>query len=94
MDPIMFGGVILAFVLAVSVVATATRGSKPPGHLRVMSAVFLLAVAAFCIFGFLATFEPPGEVAIRIVYIALGTTSVIAAGWLLNPGKASPAGSS
>jgi hypothetical protein len=82
MDPIMFGGVILAFVLAVGLVAAATRGPRAPGHCRVMGVVFLLAVSAFCGFGFLASFELPGVPAIRIIYAVFGFLSLIGAGWL------------
>lgn len=88
MDPNMFGGVILAFVLAVGTVAAVTRGPQAPGHLQVVGAVFLLVVVAFCAFGFLATFEPPGVPA-RLVYIAFGTASLLGAGRLVAPGTAS-----
>ena len=81
MDPIMFGPVMLAFVIAVGLVAAATRGPQAPGHCRVVGAVFLLAVAAFCIFGFLASFELPGVPAIRIIYAVCGMSSLIGAAW-------------
>ena len=58
------------------------------GHLQVVGAVFLLVVVAFCAFGFLATFEPPGVPA-RLVYIAFGTASLLGAGRLVAPGTAS-----
>jgi hypothetical protein len=93
MDPIMFGGVILAFILAVGLVAAATHGPQGPGHLRVVGTVLLLAVAAFCIFGVLASYEPPGVPPIRIVYTLLGISSVIAAAWLATH-RASSIGSS
>jgi hypothetical protein len=79
MDPIMFGPAMLAFVLAVGLVAAATRGPQAPGHLRIVGAVFLLSVAAFCIFGFLASFELPGSPAIRIIYAVCGMSSLIGA---------------
>jgi hypothetical protein len=91
MDPIIFGGVILAFVVAVGLVAAATRGQHAPGHLRVVGAVFLFAVAAFCIFGFLASFELPGVPAIGIGYAACGIASLVGAARLLTPGTASTA---
>ena len=84
MDPIMFGGVMLAFVLAVGLVAAATRGPRAPGHQRIVGAVFLLAVAAFCVFGFLATFEPPVTGAVRVIYVVLGIVSLVGAGWLVS----------
>ena len=90
MDPMMFGGVIVAFVVAVGLVAGATRGRQGPCHMRVVGAVFLFAVTAFCGFGFLASFELPGVPAIGIVYAALGIISLIGAARLIAPGAASP----
>jgi hypothetical protein len=84
MDPIMFGGVVLAFVLSVGLVAAVTRGPHGPGHMRVVGAVFLLAIAAFCVFGFLATFEPPVSAPVRVIYAALGVTSLAGAAWLVR----------
>ncbi len=84
MDPITFGVGIFAFVLAVGLVAAVTRGPQAPGHCRVVGAVFLLAVTAFCVFGFLATFEPADFVAIRIVYCVIGVGSLTGAGCLLT----------
>jgi hypothetical protein len=82
MDPTMFTSVIFAFVLAVGLVAAATRGPQGPGHLRIVGTVFLLAVSTFCVFGFLASFEPPSVIAIRLIYTAIGSASVIGAAWL------------
>jgi hypothetical protein len=84
MDPIMFGVGIFAFVLAVGLVAAVTRGPQAPGHCRVVGAVFLLAVTAFCVFGFLATFEPADFVAIRIVYCVVGVGCLTGAGCLVS----------
>ena len=84
MDPIMFGVGIFAFVLAVGLVAAVTRGPQAPGHCRVVGAVFLLVVTAFCVFGFLATFEPADFVAIRIVYCVVGVGSLTGAGCLVT----------
>ena len=50
---------------------------------RIMIALGLLAVAAFTVFGFLATFEPPGFLVIRITYAAVGLACLGGAGWLL-----------
>jgi hypothetical protein len=83
MDPIMFGAGIFAFVMAVSVVALVTRGPEAPSHCRVVGTVFLLAVAAFCVFGFLATFDPADFVVIRIVYGVVGSGSLLGAGCLV-----------
>jgi hypothetical protein len=89
MDPIMFGGVILAFILAVSLVAALTHGPQAPGHLRIVGTVFLLAVAAFCVFGFLASFELPDAPSIRVVYTLFGISSLWGAAWLVTPETAS-----
>jgi hypothetical protein len=89
MDPIMFGGVIIAFVLAVGLVGAATRGPEAPGHLRVVGAVFLLSVVAFCVFGFLASFSMPDAPSVRIIYTLFGVSSLVGAAWLVTPGTAS-----
>ena len=88
MDPIMFGAGIFAFVVAVALVAGVTRGPQAPGHCRVVGAVFLLAVTAFCIFGFLATFEPTDATAVRVIYGPIGTVSLFGAGRLVLPRRA------
>ncbi|MCA9115617.1 MAG: hypothetical protein KDA79_11070 [Planctomycetaceae bacterium] len=53
----------------------------------VAGSLLLLAVAAFCVFGFLATFEPTDRTAshmvFRIGYIVIGTGSVAGAGFLV-----------
>ncbi len=79
MDPIVFGGVIIAFVLSVGLVAAATRGPQAPGHLRVVGTVFLLAVAAFCVFGFFASFELPAVPLLCIIYALFGISSLVGA---------------
>jgi hypothetical protein len=86
MDPIMFGGVIIAFVLAVGLVGAATRGPQAPGHLRVVGAVFLLSVVAFCVFGFLASFSIPDAPSVRIIYSLFGVSSLVGAALLVTPG--------
>lgn len=59
---------------------------------RVVVSAALLAVAAFCAFGFLATYEPPGFPAARAVYGTVGAACVVAAGWaLMRKGRAEPA---
>ena len=49
--------------------------------LAVLGSLFLLSVAAFCVFGFLATFEPtnnPGQfMAFRIGYAVIGIGSLV-----------------
>ena len=84
MDPIMFGGVILAFVVAVGLVGAATRGPRAPGHLRIVGTVFLFAVALFCGYGFLASFELQGVPVIGIGYAVFGISNLIGATWLAN----------
>jgi hypothetical protein len=39
---------------------------------RVTVAVVLIGVAGFCVFGFLASYEPPGSPTFGVVYGALG----------------------
>jgi hypothetical protein len=83
MDPMLFGASIIAFVLAVGLFAVLMRGRNAAGgHFRVVGTVFLLAVAAFCIFGFLASFELAGVTVFHIIYSAVGVASLISAGCL------------
>jgi len=56
----------------------------------VIGPLLLLAITAFCVFGFLATLEPtdtPGKfMAFRIGYAIVGRTSKVnAPGWLGHP---------
>jgi len=60
-----------------------------PLAVRILLALLLLAVTAFCVFGFLATYEPPGALALRIVYGVAGVLCLIGAGWLLLPHRPS-----
>lgn len=46
---------------------------------KILASLVLLAVAAFCVFGFLATFEPPGSMGWRIGYATLGLLSLAGA---------------
>jgi hypothetical protein len=60
------------------------------GHIRVVGTVFLLAVSAFCIFGFLASFELAGVTVFHIIYSTVGVASLIGAGCLATqPAKTS-----
>jgi hypothetical protein len=54
--------------------------------MKLLAALALLAVAGFCVFGFLATFEPPGLIGWRIAYGAIGLTCLAIARWLLLGG--------
>ena len=50
------------------------------GVLPVLAAVVvLLAAASFCVFGFLATFESPGAMTLRIVYACVGLLALVGA---------------
>ena len=50
----------------------------------VAGSLLLLAVAAFCVFGFLATFEPTDNtLAFRIGYAVIGLGCLVGAGVLL-----------
>jgi hypothetical protein len=51
---------------------------------RIVIVVVLLAVAAFCAFGFLATFEQTGSIGLRIGYAVLGTLCFCVAAWALS----------
>ena len=55
--------------------------------IKLLASLALLAVAAFCGFGFLATFEPPGSVGWRIGYTVVGLACLAAAAWLLLGGR-------
>ena len=53
---------------------------------KLLVAVVLLAVAAFCAFGFLASYEPPpspARLALRLAYAAVGLASLAGAGVLI-----------
>ncbi|TWU49315.1 hypothetical protein [Rubripirellula reticaptiva] len=53
----------------------------------IVGSLLLLAVAAFCGFGFLATFEPTGNVAqfmaFRIGYTVIGLGCLVGVGFLI-----------
>jgi len=52
--------------------------------IRVVVALLLLGVTTFCIFGFLATYEPPGFPAWRLIYGAAGLMCLAGVGWVLT----------
>jgi hypothetical protein len=52
---------------------------------RIFAALFLLAIVGFCAFGFLATFEPPGFVALRIGYGIATVFCLVGIAWLFRP---------
>lgn len=50
---------------------------------RITGILTLVAIAGFCVFGFLATFEPPGFLVLRGVYAATAIVCLMGTGWLL-----------
>jgi hypothetical protein len=49
----------------------------------IVGSLLLLAIAAFCVFGFLATFEPTDNaLAFRVGYTVIGLGCVVGAGFL------------
>jgi peptidoglycan/LPS O-acetylase OafA/YrhL len=61
-----------------------------PFAIRLVVALILVAVAAFCAFGFLATFEPPGYPVLRLAYATLRVVCLLGAGWLVIPRRLNP----
>ena len=57
--------------------------------LRFIYAILLLGIAAFAVFGFLATFEPSDHNVLtwRVGYAAVGVGALIATIWLVVPGR-------
>ena len=57
--------------------------------LRLALTLVLVAVMAFCCFGFFASFEPPGFLIFRSLYGAVAIACVVAivAVWIINPMK-------
>ncbi len=55
--------------------------------LRLALTLILIAVTAFCGFGFLASYEPPGLIVFRWLYGAVAIACVVAivAVWLISP---------
>jgi len=52
--------------------------------IAIFGSLFLLAVAAFCVFGFLATFEPTDNaLAFRVVYTLMGLGCLAGTGFLV-----------
>jgi hypothetical protein len=50
----------------------------------IFGSLLLLAVAAFCVFGFLATFEPTDNaIAFRIGYAVIGVGCLVGVGFLI-----------
>jgi hypothetical protein len=57
--------------------------------MRILIALIALAVLAFCGFGFLATYEPPGFMHWRIGYGIAGAACLGVVTWALTSGKPS-----
>ena len=50
----------------------------------VLGSLLLLAISAFCVFGFLATFEPTDNALIfRVGYILIGLSCLVGIGFLI-----------
>jgi hypothetical protein len=56
---------------------------------------FLIAALAFCVIGFLASYEPPGFPEFRLLYSFVGVACLFGIAWVLFPGglRALPCGS-
>ena len=52
--------------------------------IRVAVAFLLLGFTAFCSFGFMATFEPPGFPVWRLMYGVAGLLGLTGIGWILT----------
>ncbi len=54
---------------------------------RILFALVLFAVAAFCVFGFMATYEPPADanLPLRVIYGLVGIGCLAGAAWLAKP---------
>jgi hypothetical protein len=61
-----------------------------PRFASILLAVVLVAVAAFCVFGFLATYEPPGAPVLRVIYAAVGLLSLVGVGVLVFRSRGGP----
>ena len=73
MSPVL-ASVILGFMIAVGISVMIVRRTRSYA-LQIVLALVLLFPAAFCVFGFVATFEPMDAVrqwTFRITYIVLG----------------------
>jgi len=62
--------------------------------IKLIATPALLAVTAFCVFGFLATFEGPGFLGWRIGYAVVGLSCLATTAWLLVRLRAKSAGTS
>jgi hypothetical protein len=88
MSPYLVLGIDVSLILGGLAIGSLVSGVRMPWLLRVPVALLVLALAAFCSFGFLATFEPSGFPAMRVVYGTVGIASLIGAGWLLSAERA------
>lgn len=60
---------------------------------RLVAAILLVGVTAFCVFGFLAAPEAGTNAgSFRLLYSAVGVVSLGGAGWLAWPRPAGPSG--
>ena len=61
-----------------------------PRYASILLAVVLLGVAAFCVFGFLATYERPGWSVLRVTYGVVGLLALVGAGVLILRSRGGP----
>lgn len=58
-----------------------------PIYIRVIFCVILLFAVGYCVFGYLATYEPPGTPMLRGVYGVSGALALLGIGWIALRGK-------
>jgi len=76
--------------MVVGAAAASERHYVMPRFAKLLLAVVLLAVAGFCVLGFLATYEPPGAVVLRVIYAAVGLLSLLGAVGLIFSSRGGP----
>ncbi|MFK7819137.1 MAG: hypothetical protein AB8G99_10490 [Planctomycetaceae bacterium] len=67
--------IVLLLLIAVPICVLCFVGNP------VVRSIVLLAVAGFCGFGFLASFEPPGSLIWKLGYAVSGLSALIGAVW-------------
>jgi len=56
---------------------------------RMLAALVLSGVALACVFGFMATLEPPGSLGFRIFYTIAGLFCILGVVWIATRGTSS-----
>jgi hypothetical protein len=85
MDLTVSFGILSAFALSSGVVVAKAVGRRVPRALRYLAALILFAFAGFCVFGFMATYEPPDYPVVRLTYGVLFAGCSFGMAWLLVP---------